>query len=625
MMVPDSALIAEIMLFAEGFSNTKALAKKAETLYRLSIQQLSKQDHYDFQLRALTSALRNAGLRKRMDPNGTDESVLYLAMKENNIPKLTAEDTPLFLGILTDLFPGIEASPTDYSEFTEALSQEMETLNLQNFPALVSKVIQLHETKITRHGVMIVGETGSAKSTVWKLLQLTLSRLSKQSPEKYSLVKTYPINPKALSLGELYGEVNISTSEWTDGVLSNVMRAACMDEKKDQKWIVLDGPVDTLWIESMNTVLDDNKILTLINGERIAMPEQVSLLFEVENLSTASPATVSRAGMIFMDFTEIGWQPFISSWIQTREDQRSCETLKHLTEKYMDKTLQFRRESCSELVPVHDISAVRSFSNLFDALATKENGVDPEDNEGYHRMLELWYLFCIIWSLGASVTDESRKKFDMFLRELEGQFPSKDTVYEYAVDKATKTWVPWEDRLAAGWRYNPSLPFYKIFVPTLDTIRNEFVLSALVNKNVPTLLVGDVGTGKTSMIHSILNNQSDSKSVLFANMSAQTTSNALQGIIESKVEKRTKNVFVPIGGKNLIAFIDDFNMPMKDTFGSQPPLELLRHWIDYGFFYDRQKQTIKYVNDILLLAAMGPPGMYNLKRINLPRRWKEYT
>jgi dynein heavy chain len=108
MMVPDSALIAEIMLFAEGFSNTRALAKKAETLYRLSIQQLSKQDHYDFQLRALTSALKGAGIRKRADPNGSDEAVLYLAMKENNVPKLTAEDTPLFIGILTDLFPGIE-------------------------------------------------------------------------------------------------------------------------------------------------------------------------------------------------------------------------------------------------------------------------------------------------------------------------------------------------------------------------------------------------------------------------------------------------------------------------------------------------------------------------------------
>ena len=56
-----------------------------------------------------------------------------------------------------------------------------------------------------------------------------------------------------------------------------------------------------------------------------------------------------------------------------------------------------------------------------------------------------------------------------------------------------------------------------------------------------------------------------------------------------------QGVYVPIGGKQLINFMDDFNMPAKDTFGSQPPLELIRLWLDYGFWYDRQKQTVKYI------------------------------
>ncbi|KNC97489.1 uncharacterized protein SPPG_07404 [Spizellomyces punctatus DAOM BR117] len=606
MMVPDSGLIAEIMLFAEGFSNTRILSKKVDTLYKLSIQQLSKQDHYDFGLRAMTSALRSAGTRKRQDMTVADDVVLYLSMRDNNIPKLTAWDVPLFMGILSDLFPGVEAPAMDYTEFRTALIEEMKNNNIQPLEAIITKVIQLYETKLTRHGVMVVGETGSGKSTVWKLLQQTSTKLAKSNPEKYNSVKVYAINPKALSLGELYGENNITANEWTDGVLSSIMRIACADEKPDQKWIILDGPVDTLWIESMNTLLDDNKVLTLINGERIALTEQVSLIFEVDDLSTASPATVSRAGMIYMDYKDLGWRPFVDSWMQGRAQKQSIEALRRLIDKYVPQTLEFRR-TCEELVPVPEICAIRSLCALFDAVATMENGVDPEDVDSYNRMIELWFLFSVIWAMGGSLTDNSRKRFDMFLREIEGQFPSKDTVYEYYVDKQNKGWASWEDKLPGGWRYAPNTPFYKIFVPTIDTIRNEFIVRALISKRSPVLMVGEVGTGKTSLIHNVIFNQ-ETSNVLLINFSARTSSNGLQSIIESKLEKRTKLTYVPCGGKHLITFIDDFNMPMKDTFGSQPPLELIRQWMDYGFFYDRQKQTPKHVNDILMVAAMGPPG-----------------
>ncbi|RKO93650.1 dynein heavy chain and region D6 of dynein motor-domain-containing protein [Blyttiomyces helicus] len=606
MMVPDSALIAEIMLFAEGFSNTRVLSKKVDTLYKLSIQQLSKQDHYDFGLRALTSALRSAGSRKRQDTNAPDEVVLFLSMRENNVPKLTADDVPLFSGILSDLFPGVEAPVVDYTEFRTVLLEEMKNANIQPIEAMIVKIIQLFETKQSRHGVMIVGSTGSGKSTAWKLLQTSCIKLAKINAEKYVPVKHYAVNPKALSLGELYGEFNINTNEWTDGVLSSVMRIACADERKDQKWVVLDGPVDTLWIESMNTVLDDNKVLTLINGERIALPEQVSLLFEVDDLSTASPATVSRTGMIYMDYKDLSWRPFVESWMSGREDHQSAECLRRLVDKYIPTTLNFRA-SCQELVPVPEICAIHSLCTLFDSVATIENGVDPEDQDSYNRLIELWFLFSIIWSIGGSLTDESRKKFDMFLREIDGQFPSKDTVYEYYVDKQNKNWAPWEDKLPSGWRYASNAPYYKIFVPTVDTLRNEFVVRSLISKKHPVLMVGDVGTGKTSLIQNVLFGQ-DTTSVLLINVSAQTSSASIQSILESKVEKRTKNIFVPIGGKPLISFIDDFNMPMRDTFGSQPPLEMIRHWMDYGFCYDRQKQTVKYISDILVVAAMGPPG-----------------
>lgn len=133
-------------------------------------------------------------------------------------------------------------------------------------------------------------------------------------------------------------------------------------------------------------------------------------------------------------------------------------------------------------------------------------------------------------------------------------------------------------------------------VPTVDTVRYQYLTQTLIKNLCPVMLVGPVGTGKTSVAENTLSKlDPKSYSVLSVNMSAQTSSNNVQDIIESRVEKRTKGVYVPIGGKKLLTFMDDFNMPAKDTFGSQPPLELIKLWLDYGFWYDRMKQTQKYI------------------------------
>lgn len=118
-------------------------------------------------------------------------------------------------------------------------------------------------------------------------------------------------------MGELYGEVSVLSQEWTDGLASTIMREAIKDPSTDNRhWVVFDGPVDALWIENMNTVLDDNMTLCLANGERIKLRRELRMLFEVEDLAVASPATVSRCGMVYMPAGDIGTAPYIKSWVQ---------------------------------------------------------------------------------------------------------------------------------------------------------------------------------------------------------------------------------------------------------------------------------------------------------------------
>eukprot|EP01116_Phalansterium_solitarium_P023771 TRINITY_DN849_c1_g1_i4.p1 TRINITY_DN849_c1_g1~~TRINITY_DN849_c1_g1_i4.p1 ORF type:complete len:3887 (-),score=1955.58 TRINITY_DN849_c1_g1_i4:123-11783(-) len=609
MMVPDFAQIAEIMLYSEGFSSAKFLSKKIVTLYDLAAQQLSKQSHYDFTLRAIKSVLVTSGALKRADPQMPEDLLLLRALRDMNLPKFVGDDTGLFLGILSDLFPGAEPPEVSYGPLQTAIEDELARNKLQPKPELLRKVVQFYETKLTRHGVMIVGLSGSGKSTVWRTLQGALSRLKEQGSTSHQLVKSFVLNPKSVSGDELYGGYDAATREWHDGILAVIMRQAVTDPKPDEKWIVFDGPVDTVWIESLNSVLDDSKVLTLTNGERIYLTPNVSLVFEVPDLSEASPATVSRCGMIYLSQDTVGWRAFADSWLARRQDREQADWLRKLCDKYIQKLLDFKRLRCAELFAVDDLHAVQSMCQLFDALATADNGCSAHDADYYERMTELWFLFAVIWSIGGSLDDDSRKVFDMYMRDLEGQFPHKDTVFEYFVDPTKRGWTLWEDKIPQGWRYPTNAPFHKILVPTVDTVRNAFLLNALIKAGKHVLLVGNTGTGKSAITHNVLQQyHNETWTTLTVNFSAATSSKAVQEMIEEKVEKRTKAVYVPIGGKRMITFIDDFNIVKKDAYGTQPALELVRQWIDYGSWYDRATATPKTIKEMQLVCAMGPPG-----------------
>ena len=149
---------------------------------------------------------------------------------------------------------------------------------------------------------MLVGFTGSGKTKCYETLadMMNKQRDDKNPDQRYQNVVYEVINPKAISMGELYGEVDFTTQEWSDGLASKIIRANSILEGEERQWTVFDGPVDALWIENMNTVLDDNMTLCLANGQRLKLRPQMRMLFEVQDLAVASPATVSRCGMVYM-------------------------------------------------------------------------------------------------------------------------------------------------------------------------------------------------------------------------------------------------------------------------------------------------------------------------------------
>ena len=263
MMIPDYGLIAEIMLFAEGFDSATELSKKMVKLYKLASEQLSQQDHYDFGMRAVKSVLVMAGSLKRANPDMHEDAVLIRAMRDSNVPKFLRDDLPLFGAIVQDLFPSVVIKEANYGALQEQIEATIKQMRLQPVPEFITKCIQLFDTFEVRFGVMIVGPTGGGKTTCYEVLLDSMTQLRNRNipDERFQIVNSCVINPKSISMGELYGEVNEISQEWTDGLASKIMRNAAGEQGEDKTWVVFDGPVDALWIENMNTVLDDNMTL----------------------------------------------------------------------------------------------------------------------------------------------------------------------------------------------------------------------------------------------------------------------------------------------------------------------------------------------------------------------------
>ncbi|RHY32534.1 hypothetical protein DYB32_002465 [Aphanomyces invadans] len=628
MMVPDYALIAEIMLFAEGFSDAKTLSRKMCKLYILCSEQLSQQPHYDYGLRAVKSVLVMAGSLKRANPTLTEDVTLIRALRDSNVPKFLSDDLPLFQAIVYDLFPGIAIPSNDYGELLVTLEHEIAKANLQNVPTFVTKIIQLFDTFNVRFGGTLVGPTGAGKSTCYRMLQRTMTALRETGSTNslFQSVHTRVLNPKCITMGELYGEFNDLTQEWHDGLGSMIMREAVVNDSPDFKWTVFDGPIDALWIENMNTVLDDNMTLCLANGERIKLKSEMRMLFEVMDLCAASPATVSRIGVVYMTSTDVGWRPYIQTWLATLVGTFPSDWLTRVhtfLHPVAEKVLEFVRAFAVEPVPTVDMSLVthccKLVQSLLDQCVVHSNAFAYSPAEQLDVVDKL-VVFSVVWSLGASMSHTSVDAFDAFLRELlephgpTVQMPTQGVVFDYYVDFTSKRFAPWSD-IVPGFTYNAAMPYFDMIVPTADSIRYTHLLRTLTLANTPAYVTGVTGTGKTVLVMDLIRELTTSTEAASAgfmsttlSFSAQTSSLVTQQTIEGKLEKKRRNLLGPVANKRMVVFVDDVNLPAVEVYGAQAPIELLRQFLDYRGFYDRDKLFWKDIADTSVVCAAAPAG-----------------
>ncbi|KAM8981229.1 dynein axonemal heavy chain 11 isoform 1-T1 [Sarcophilus harrisii] len=600
MVAPDIELICEIMLVAEGFVDARTLARKFITLYTLCRELLSKQDHYDWGLRAVKSVLVVAGSLRRGDKNRPEDQVLMRALRDFNLPKIVTDDVPVFMGLISDLFPALDVPRKRDVQFEQMVRQSTLELCLQPEESFILKVVQLEELLAVRHSVFVVGNAGTGKSKILRTLHRTYVNM-KQKPVWNDL------NPKAVTTDELFGFIHHATREWKDGLFSSLLREQANLLHDGPKWIVLDGDIDPMWIESLNTVMDDNKVLTLASNERVALSPHMRLLFEIDHLQTATPATVSRAGILYVNPQDLGWNPYVASWIDRRSHQSEKANLTILFDKYVPPCLDKLRTSFKTITSIPEISLVQTLCSLLDCLLTPENVPSESPREVY----EIYFVFACIWAFGGALLQDQLSDYPTefsrwWLKQMKAvKFPSQGTIFDYYLDPKTRKFLPWTDKVPKL-TVDPETPLQAVLVPTQETTRLRYFADLLLAKGQPLMLVGSAGVGKTLFVSDTLAELSEDYMVSKVPFNYYMTSSILQRILEKPLEKKAGRTYGPVGNKKLIYFIDDMNMPEVDVYGTVQPHTLIRQHIDYGHWYDRQKLAIKDIHNCQYVACMNP-------------------
>ncbi|KAH8413286.1 hypothetical protein KR009_009673 [Drosophila setifemur] len=647
MMVPDYALISEIELYSYGFLTAKPLSIKIVATYRLCSEQLSTQCHYDYGMRAVKSVLKAAGALKLRYRDENEDILVLRSIKDVNLPKFLNQDIPLFQGITSDLFPGTVLPEADYVLFNKCTQMACDKQNKQCTPFVLEKVQQLYEMIVVRHGLMLVGYPFGGKSTTYRILAEALECMEKTDGSENKAIFTV-INPKAITMGQLYGQFDAVSHEWSDGILAVNYRIFAVSDSPDRKWLIFDGPVDAIWIENMNTVLDDNKKLCLMSGEIIQLSNTTNLVFEPMDLEVASPATVSRCGMIYLEPSSLGWEPLVASWKNTLPaafHTVSKQLISMLINRFCPILLYIVRKSLKEIAPTSDANLVVSLMNFFECFIDDfrdEKYVANISDLDFRAQTEGIFLFSCIWSLGGALDADSREKFnivfralmektfpqslydmhgvteDLYVENLPKPFifpiPKQGSVFDYRYIKEGKgKWKPWQDDVNSAPAIPRDIPVNQIIIQTNESVRIGAVLDLLVRHGKPLMLVGPTGTGKSVYVIDYMLKRMDLTvfKPLLISFSAQTSANQTQDIIMSKLDKRRKGVFGPPLNSRFVIFVDDVSMPLKENYGAQPPIELLRMMLDHMMWYDRKNIIPMKLIDLQMITAMGPPSTGN--------------
>lgn len=602
MSAPDNDLIVETILFSEGFENGKLLARKVVEIFSLSQQLLSYQQHYDWGLRAMKAVLRLGGsliheyLMERVSSKAQptaeevlekESEILIKSLRVNTLSKLSFDDALLFSNLIDDVFPDVPVREIEYAQLRPAIEGAIKELGLQLVEPQIQKILQLYEALQQRMGVVLVGPSGSGKSTLLRVLRNAMMRLGTSVP-------MYVMNPKALPRQQLLGHMDPDTREWFDGVLTEAARKVVKETGNVRSWVFCDGDIDPEWVESLNSVLDDNKLLTMPNGVRIQFSDNVNFLFETHSLEFASPATVSRMGIIYLSEEDVDPKSAVASWLKEQPEDTRPQLEKWIS-SYFYQALESLMASEKLIVCTTKIGLVMSGLSQLRGSTSKSQ-----------------FAMGLVYGFGSYLPEDARKEYAKDIFYLCGEkIPGGKELLGFRYSAESNGYMMYE--------FEPPLDlsvdelFRHPMISTIDCQRAMDIMQAWLKPIKPGVfrpfvLVGPEGCGKTMLLTNLFQSTSGMR-VATINCSAQTEARQVIQKLKQccQMLNSTKGKLLRPREERLVLILKDLNLPKPDKYGTVQLHSLLQQLILYNGFYDDDLEWV-IVEKLQIVGSMNPPG-----------------
>ncbi|XP_015173622.1 PREDICTED: dynein heavy chain 7, axonemal-like [Polistes dominula] len=627
MVKPDLKQIIEIELLASGFSNGKELAAKLVLIYKLLSDQLLDRPHYKFDLSSVKIVIKTARMLK-IHFQTEDENILLLrSVIDVILPTFSSEDIMIFQNIIHSIFPNTKLPSLNYNKILIALENVCESRSLDFHEILKLKCLQMFELMHVQHALILVGGPLTGKTEMLHVMADTFTLLHKWKDDNGAKITLEMINPGIINSNQLFGQYNKELNLWEDGLCTKIFRTFAASNSSDKKWLIFDGSLSDIWVENLYTVIDSNKFLHLISGERISMTQTMFLIFETMDLSNVSPVIVSHCGIIYIESQSIGWKPYILSHIKQNQMYNKYEKIMYsLLSWSLDACLQFFRLNCSMTIIVGELHLVRSTLSLFEMYLTEACNELLERNENLDHFV-IWsqaaLILSLAWVFGGNSSTDFQVKFNEFCVALwnnsHSEYPCPEDIKHYDIALPTEGLI--QDNLytfkgVGNWKhYNDLLKtemitdmcnFDQKYVPTLNSIKFGRLFLTHIKYCKAFIICSNGTTGKTVLLQNLLKYKLSKHKYLTNtfNYSSLVTAEKAKNLFLSYLSRIKKKCYGLPEDKCCINLIDDFNLNTDTNINSSSVLELIRQYFNNGYWYDTKIFDKIFVTNINFLLTI---------------------